>query len=151
MNEMIAELINGKINTLLFYLPFILVPAVLFTLMYKIKKMRPKKMASKISIYAFLCAALLAGLIGFIPTVVPTINLVKDYNDPVILSNIGNVDDRIIRAKQSDFIRIDNEMYIQSPDIEKLEEGNEYEIHYLKNSKYIFKAKLINDDQTQNN
>lgn len=144
MREMIAELINGNIRGILFCLPFIIIPIILIILMIKFEKVRPQKITSKICTYSFLMAAFMMGIISTVPIIGPTMNLVKDYNELIFLSEEGIVEERIIRPKNFDLLEIENEFYIQSRYIEQLKEGDNCKIHYLKNSKYIYELEIKN-------
>lgn len=143
MEEMILDLIYGNINGILFYFGVIVISIIIVILMSKIEKFMPKKPMHKISSYAFLGAAFIMGIYGIAPTIGPTINLIKDYNEQVFLSKEGIVEERINRPKDSDLIEFENQLFILPYYAEQIKEGDYCEIYYLKNSKYIYKFEIL--------
>jgi hypothetical protein len=141
MKEIISQQLHNNLSSLLFYLGITLIPIIIISLTLTIRRLKIKELAEKLKIYFVLSVIMLMGLVSFIPVASSSINLVRDYNEQIILTKEGYVDKRLIKAKIP-VIEIDDEQFTMSPKVGNAKVGEYCVIKYFKYSKYIYSLNI---------
>lgn len=142
MKEFLTNQINNHTGQLLFDL----VPVIIILVVLIIIFILSDKVISiwrRLVICVGLVAAMALFLLDFIPLAIVQFDLIKDYNQPVLLSKEGVVENQFLFRKL-DFAVIDKERFILSGEL-KAESGEKVKIEYFENSKYIYTLTIEDD------
>lgn len=138
MDEMLSNLISANINVTVFYFSIVVFLSIIPIVLVLVK---PNRFLSRARSYIFLFGVVIMGIIAITPIMMPTINLLKDYQHKILYVQEGVVEDRYIR-KEHYFIEIDNKQFIVPTAIEGVKEGQYCSIEYFKYSKYIYQLEI---------
>ena len=148
MKETIAELIRVHIENIIFYVVitgfFLITVLIVLALCKPILSKRIIKqtvLMFKFSLYMFLCGVIVMGITSLLPRIILTVDLLKDYNQQIILVKEGTVDMRLTRMKLP-VIEMDGNKFILSSNVYRVKEGEYCKIEYLKYSKYVVDLKI---------
>ena len=135
MNEMILELILNQIDAIVLYSFFSVMGIVAIVLLLTFYEF--KNASIKYRVYPFLLALFMMVILGVVPRIGLTYNLLKDYNRQTEIAKEGVVTQQFIKLKMI-YIEVDNERFLLSKKFELPNIGDKCEFLYLEHSHLVY-------------
>lgn len=137
MQEVILEQIRNNVPALVLSFVVIIIPVIVAVLISRDFEADAIKIVKKVVTYLGLAAIIFMGSVSLIPVASLTVNLIRDYNQPTILTQEGIIDSKSSTAKIP-VIDINGEQFILSSKIGSAKTGEYCKIEYFKYSKYVY-------------
>lgn len=137
MQEVILEQIRSNAFALAWSFVIITIPVIVAILISKYFKTNLQEIIKKVATYLWLAMVIFMGFASLIPVASLTVNLARDYNKPVIITQEGIIDSKSSKAKIP-VIEINGEQFILSSKIGRAKTGEYCKIEYFKYSKYVY-------------